>query len=628
MKSFTSLLALSLALLPLTAAADSAAPVSLVAALGGRLVEPVAVDSYVYVGSGAIISAWDYSRAKAPVLRDTTSENPARGAITGLVRQGDFLYASWGTYGGSGGIAVYSIANRAHPVLIGQYEDYTAATSRSVQGIAISNDHLYLFDSVNGVFVSALTQPAHPRFTPTKVSVTSDTLHPYVQGNRIYVTGRDFLFDTTLQIIDTSAPEAPTTLGSASLDGFNNYRLKIEAPYAIGFGTSVSVTDFSNPAQIVPRGRVNSPVAYTGVVLGNYAYGVGGSGLDIWNIADPNAPAAAGHAAIDTFDTDAAVPYQTGALLLTRTDQIVQLDAKTALQPKVASTALIAGGTSARDLAVVGDRALLLQEDYGIGIADRETLAPRSQFEAALPEDTYQRAFQQMAVDGSRAYLTAWGTGFIIADVSDPDHPAELGRLAYPGAISVDVANGHAYLGRGGEFAVVDVSDPANPTPLAALPMSRAMRIKVAGHFAFVADQSIGGDGGGGFRIVDVSNPTAPVQVALYGACSSANDVALDKNGTTAFVACDDGLHIVDVSKPNQPVARGIYPVASQTVALLHGRLYAGNADGFDEIEFDHRSQPARVAHHALPVPPVALREGSEGRLFAFTGTAGVYVFK
>jgi hypothetical protein len=490
---------------------------------------------------------------------------------------------------------------------------------------------LYLFDSQNGVFVSALTHPAHPQFTRTKVSLDSGNKYPYVQGNRIYVAGRDLLEDTTLQIVDTSAPEAPTTLGSTTLDGFNNFRLKIQAPYAIGFGAAISITDFSNPAQMMQRGLISSPFTLTGVVLGNYAYGLGGSGVDIWNIANPNAPAAAGHVAIDTFVTDVAVPYQTGALLLTRTDRIVQLDAKTALQPKVVSTSLIAGGAAAVDLAVVGDKALLLQELYGISIADPETLAPQGQFEVALPEVPYLRAFQQMAVDGSRAYLTAWGTGLIVADVSDPSHPTELGRFPYPGATAIDAANGYAYLGRttnGGEFVVVDVSDPAHPTPRAALPMSDVMRIKVAGRLAFVADQSVRGDQGGGLRILDVSHPTAPVQVGFYNACSSASDVVLDKSGTTAFVACDNGVHIVDVSKPNQPVARGIYPVASQTVALMHGRIYAGNADGFDEIDFGHPAQPLLVEHHSLPVQPKALRAGPEGRLFAFTGDAGIYVYK
>jgi len=631
MKSLSSLLALSLALMPFAAAAASAPPVSLVGSLGGAVEEPVAVDSYVYVSSGAIISAWDYSQANAPVLRDTTSASPATGYITGLARQGDFLYASWSTYGGNGGIAVYSIAQRAHPALIGQYTDYTTATSRQVMGAAISNNHLYLFDSVNGVFVSALTNPARPQFNPTNIPTYSYNQYTYVQGNRMYVTGRDFIDDTTLQIIDTSVPDAPTNLGVAGLDGFNNFRVKIQAPYAIGFGTSISITDMSNPAQMKQRGLISSPVAYNGVVLGNYAYGVGGTGVDIWNIANPDAPAAAGHVAIDAFDTDVAVPYQTGALLVTDTDRILQLDAKTALQPKLVSTSLLPGGVTALDLAFFGDKALLVQEDYGLSIADRETLAPQGQFEVNLPEMRRQRAFQQMAVHGSRAYLTAWGYGLIVADVSDPGHPTELGRLPYFAAAAVDAADGYAYLGNtilGAEFAVVDVSDPAHPSLRGTLPMSKVMRIRVAGHLAFVADQAIGSDGGGGLRIVDVSNPTAPVQVGLYKGCSSATDVVLANGGATAFVACDNGLHIVDVRRPNQPVTRGIYRVPSQTVALQHGRIYAGNADGFDELDIGNPAKPLLVGHHALPAQPRALRTGPDGRLFAFTGPGGMYVYK
>ncbi|MEJ0047824.1 MAG: hypothetical protein WDN04_18170 [Rhodospirillales bacterium] len=90
---------------------------------------------------------------------------------------------------------------------------------------------------------------------------------------------------------------------------------------------------------------------------------------------------------------------------------------------------------------------------------------------------------------------------------------------------------------------------------------------------------SLGGDGG--LRIIDVTNPAKPVQIGLYNGCAAAKDLVLDSANNLAYVACDNGLHIVDVSDVRNPVVRGIYSRSSQTVAVIGGRAFAGNARGF-----------------------------------------------
>ncbi|MEJ0047822.1 MAG: hypothetical protein WDN04_18160 [Rhodospirillales bacterium] len=183
---------------------------------------------------------------------------------------------------------------------MGQYTDYTTAAVRSLQGIAVANSHLYLFDGSNGVFVGSLANPRHPSFTgPALGYGIYQFQQSYVRKGRIYMTGRDFIDNSDFQIFGTATPSAPTLLGSASLDGYASFRIKVAPPYVVGFGASVSITDVSDPAHIVSRGSIASPVATNGFVVGNYAYGVGGVGMDIWNITDPDAPAAAGHATID-----------------------------------------------------------------------------------------------------------------------------------------------------------------------------------------------------------------------------------------------------------------------------------------------------------------------------------------
>jgi hypothetical protein len=87
-------------------------------AFGGSVLQPLSVAPYVYVVAGAVITAYDYTLAGAPVMGGGTNAHPANGLITGLARNGDYLYAGWTTAGGAAGIAMCSIADRAHPKLL------------------------------------------------------------------------------------------------------------------------------------------------------------------------------------------------------------------------------------------------------------------------------------------------------------------------------------------------------------------------------------------------------------------------------------------------------------------------------------------------------------------------------
>ncbi|MEJ0047823.1 MAG: hypothetical protein WDN04_18165 [Rhodospirillales bacterium] len=118
----------------------------------------------------------------------------------------------------------------------------------------------------------------------------------------------------------------------------------------------------------------------------------------------------------------------------------------------------VAGGVAAKDVALVGGQALILQEGYGFSVADGGTLAPLGRFDANLPRDPQARDFEEMAIEGTSAYLATWGYGLMIVDISSPLKATELGRLPFPYASAIDEAGGYAYIGKqtnGGEFIVV-----------------------------------------------------------------------------------------------------------------------------------------------------------------------------
>lgn len=614
------------------AVAAPPAPAQFLAARGGNLSDPVSVDDHVYLPTGSTLTAWNRQADGSLAATGDTRTTPAPGWLTGLARHGDYLYASYRGYDSTvAGVAVYSIANRNQPQLLGYYGNYSDAEIRMPESIAVGNGYLYLLDSEQGIFASPLTSPAMPAFS--RVSTAWGNYdHAYVHTNRLYTVGRTFLSSTALDVYDLSTPTAPQLLGSANLDGYDNFRLKVQPPYAYGFGLAVAVSDVSNPASIQPRGRIDAPVAYDAVLLGSHAWSVGLQGLDIWNIADPDAPAAAGHADIDTFATDATAVAGSDALLATRADRLVRLDASQPTAPLLRGQAQLPAGTAGYDLAVRDDKVLILGNAYGLNVAARNDLAPLARFETSLDASLQGRAFEQLALDGNRAYLSSWGSGLIIADIANPLQPTQIGYWEYPFATGVAARGNFAYVGRstnGGELVVVDVGNPAAPVQRGTLATAKIMRLAIHGQHVFVADESPMGDADGGFLVVDVSNPDSPQLTARYSeGCGSVRDIAVDPSGRRALITCLDHVRLLDISNRSQPQLLGRYDGGGYSVALRSSTAYVGTDTGLDEVDFANPAQPQRLAHWDLPVGPSRLQAPGDARVYALTGLGGVYVYE
>ena len=613
--------------LALPAAAAPPAAATFVAARGGNVSAPVAAEDHVYLATGSTLTAWNRNGDGSLSYTGDTRTTPAHGQLNGLARSGDYVYASYRSYVSEiAGVAVYSIADRDHPQLLGQYA-YSNAAILSAQSVAVVNGHLYVLDNEQGVFASPLTSPAVPSFSRVFTGWGSYD-YAFVNGNRLYATGRTFLSGTALKIFDLTTPMAPQMLGETTLDGYDYFRLKVQAPYVYGFGVAMAVSDVSDPAQITPRGRADAPVAYDGLLLGSHAWGLGLDGIDVWNIADPDLPAAAGHSTIDSFATQASTVLGADALLATSTDRFVRLDANLPATPTQRGEAQLPAGTAAYDVAVRGDTALLLGSAYGLNVANSSDLDPRGRFETSLEPSLQGRAFEQLAVDGSRAYLTSWGSGLVIADITDPAQPHELGFWSYPFATAIAARGDRAYVGRstnGGELVVLDVTNPANPQPLGAVTTSKIRRLALNDHYIYVADEEAFGIGG--LRIIDVANAAAPVEVARYAGCNSALDLAVDVKRQRVLLACGDSAHLVDVSNPAQPQQLGIYADAGSTVALQGDRAFIGGDTGMDEVSFAAPAQPQRLQHWDLPMPAARLQVGTDARIYALTTLAGVHVY-
>src|SRR3546814_3439917 len=152
-------------------------PLSLALVRGGAVAaDPVVAGDRVYIPTGRVVATWDYTDPSAPIRVAISA--PADGAINGIARHGDYLYASWRGYDGSAGVSTWSLADPDHPELVAQSEDYLDDESKILLGLAVATDHLYLFDNTHGVFVSGLAHPMALDFAATGVGAGPHTQTP------------------------------------------------------------------------------------------------------------------------------------------------------------------------------------------------------------------------------------------------------------------------------------------------------------------------------------------------------------------------------------------------------------------------------------------------------------------
>ena len=605
---------------------------------GAVLADPIVNGSRVYIPTGRVIATWSYARLDGPMR--VASSQPAAGAINGLARHGNYLYASWRGYDGSSGVATYSLADPARPKLVSDNDDYVDSESKFANGLTVANGHLYLFDNNNGVFASDLSDPANPVFTPTAITSGVDQYSRIVaHGNIIQATGRNFLGTSILDIFDVSAPDAPVLVAEHGVDGFDSFSLAPEPGLAIGVGNQLSVFDLSDPTQMNRRSFIDIPPATRGVRVGSYFYSYGwGEGLDLWNLANLDAPAAAGHLDIDALGGRTAVRMGNTLLLQTDTDLVHGIDVRLPAAPVRRTTGWLPGGVGARDVAAHAGQVVLLQPNSGLTLNTTDTLTPTARFEADLPQSLEGRSFEQLAVVGNTAYTASWGFGLINVDLSNPARPVELGRLEFPFAAVLDVEGDYAYLARwtnGGQFAVADVSDPTAPTFVWETGLaSQPYRLQVDQQHAYLAEGTSSDPATGGLRVFDLANPASPAQLSqLNDGCGSAFDVAIDSAMSLAYLACEGGVQVIDIADPATPVVVGQYDAGSSSdytrVAQRGTRAWFANLDGLHELDVSDPTTPVlrkitSLGHQGaerLAVLP-------DGSLYVLGGGTGVQVFK
>src|SRR5262245_11775920 len=198
---------------------------------------------------------------------------------------------------------------------------------------------------------------------------------------------------------------------------------------------------------------------------------------------------------------------------------------------------------------------------------------------------------------------TNQGGSLRIVDVSDPEHPVELGSSASPvGPRALQVAVGLVFVADGDAgLRILDASNPAAPSDLSLLSLPGfAYGVELAGERAYVSSGPLTGGTDGGLHVVDVTNPMQPT---LMGSLTLPGEIARDAAavGGLAYVVTSStsqvagSLHIVDVSDPAQPitVASLALPYRASDVAISGGLAYVANGtSGLTIVDVSNSATP------------------------------------
>lgn len=615
------------------------APPELALLRGGALrADPVAHGRYAYIPTGRVLSTWDHGDRGAPLNTATTA--PVDGVINGLLRRGDHLYASWRADAGGGGLAVYSLADPAAPELVADIQDYTDEDRREVTGVAATDTHLYLLDQRNGIFVSDLADPAEPELLPTPVDgLPVHYTRIATFGDTIHAAGRTLLGATVLHLYDAGAPHEPFRFANHQVSGIDYQNLTLEGDGVLGVGARLTLFDLGEPLQMTPRGDLSIPPAFSAARFGDHVYTFGaGPGLDVWDVSDIDAPAAAGQLDVLALGTRRWLATDDLLLLPTELNLLHAIDASTPGAPTLAATVQLPGGAASVDIAAHGDALVLSQREHGLSVNDPATLAALARFDADLPEQLPARSFQQLAVRDGIAYLTSWGAGLFNVDLSDPDAPVQIGHVEFPFAATIDLGEHHAYLTRstnGAMLGVVDIADPAAPALVhQQLLPSQAYRTRVDGQHAYIAEGRVSNDAAntGGLRIFSLADPAAPVQVArLDDGCGAAFDLAIDSDVSLLYLACTGGLQVIDIVDPAQPSLVAAYDAGASygytRVEQHHDRAWFANVDGLHALDVSDPTAPALLSVESLGGQAAERVSLIDGRLYVLGGNTGVHVF-
>ncbi|MCP4566530.1 MAG: hypothetical protein GY841_02985 [FCB group bacterium] len=357
----------------------------------------------------------------------------------------------------------------------------------------------------------------------------------------------------------------------ASLMWGNTRDVAVEGDYA--FYTApygLIVFDISTPGDPVEVSRLfltrSNETADEIVINGDYAYIVQGEyGLAIVDISDPS-------------DPQLLLYYPT-------------------------SKPIIEMKTEGDFIYFTAGRHLFENDFHILDISDRENPELRN----IIIEDWGSYPFVGFDIDGAYACLISRDDGFLVLDISDPDHPEVAAEYNPDEEISsAQMENNLVYAAAGNDGLIVyNLFDPYGPTEVDRFDTYPVEDVVISGDYAYLEAANAYNS----YSVVDISNPASLTLVAdnptsmlaIRGMKISDNRLMIRNIMGPSYEAY--GLQIFDISEPHNSTLWGeYYPPNDPDIICTDGDFaYVGNAlNGFSIIDVSNPAAPLPIGSAPL----------------------------
>ncbi len=469
----------------------------------------------------------------------------------------------------------------------------------SPQSIAASGTYLYIADGTDGVRVFDATNRLSPA-AGVIVAVGIDCYTVRQHGSFLYVLGvaND---GVRMFVYDIENPATPIERGSVLVPG-GAATLSVSEGQVLAVSTSLAIIDTTDPlaptivgtidqSVIGPDYRIRAAVSHGGLLFLAEGF-LANARLEIFDISDPSTPQGRGSLRGGLTSLGPPICWTdvslVGDKLYWGTSVVSVVDVSDPNSPFVEESIRLSGDVNGMWSA--GDRLYAFDcECYLNAIHVAASPSPAVQL-GFIPG-----GFNDLFVAGDRLYTARRNQGLEVFDISDPANPTVLGKTsdaATLGGVAVD--GSYAFATRldfdtRGPLRVIDVSDPAAPTytTYTTQPLEFfAGRLDVRDGHLFQLNQ-------GNIVIWSLATPGQPAGVNQW---SPALEFAFREN--LAFVAAGfDGLQVVDMADPANPVALGppVVPLGAHVtdVAIEGDYVYAVSSTGAGSLITYDVSDPA-----------------------------------
>jgi hypothetical protein len=228
-----------------------------------------------------------------------------------------------------GGLALVDIADTAFPVATGFYSSPEFALR-----VAVAENHAYIADSVGGLRIVNVSNPAEP-YEVSNFYSDWNIRDVAIDGSYAFVAQGGFS-DAGLRVLDISEQAAPFEAGFLQLPGGAEH-IQIVGSYAyVSSGFYFWIADITVPSNPSVVGYYQAPdsahAAQQFAVAGNYAYvGTNANNLLIMDLSDPPNPALA--AIYNTQQTVRSVAAEGNYLYVLQMSSLRVLDISSPVNP-------------------------------------------------------------------------------------------------------------------------------------------------------------------------------------------------------------------------------------------------------------------------------------------------------